>query len=131
MKKITKFLWNVMCEHVFNDLKKWFMIALILTHFNSDFECILKADLFNHVQKDMLSQYNKDDMLHSIVFFSQKLNAAESNYEIYNKELLTIIQCFEQWQSELKESMFSMKILTDHKNLQYFIITKQLTHKQT
>ena len=85
-----------MCEHVFNNLKKQFMIILILAHFNSDFECILEVDSFNHAQKDVLSQYNKNSMLHSIVFFSQKLNAAESNYEIYNKKLLTIIQCFEQ-----------------------------------
>ena len=81
---------------MFNDLKKQFMTASILAHFNSDLECILKTDSFNHAQKDVLSQYNKNDMLYSIVFFSQKLNAAELNYKIYNKKLLVIIQCFEQ-----------------------------------
>ena len=67
------------------------MIALILAHFDSDFECVLKADSSDHVQKDVLSQYNKNNMLCSIVFFSQKLNAVESNYKIYNKKLLAII----------------------------------------
>ena len=66
-------------------------IVLILAHFNSDLECIFEADSFNHVQKNVLLQYDKNNMLHSIVFFSQKLNAVESNYEIYNKKLLTII----------------------------------------
>ena len=83
-----------MYECAFNDLKKQFMIVLILAHFNSDFECILKADSSDHAQKDVLLQYDKNDMLYSIVFFLWKLNAAESNYEIYNKELLAIIQCF-------------------------------------
>ena len=69
---------------------------LILVHFNSDLECIFKADLSNHVQEDVLSQYDKNSMLHSVVYFSQKLNAAESNYKIYDKELFAIIQCFEQ-----------------------------------
>ena len=67
------------------------MIELIFTHFNSDFKCVLEADLFNHTQKDVLLQYDKNDMLHSIIFFSQKLNAAELNYKIYDKKLFMII----------------------------------------
>ena len=42
-------------EHIFNDLKKWFMIILILAHFDSDLECVLEADLSDHVQKNVLS----------------------------------------------------------------------------
>ena len=67
------------------------MIASILTHFNSNLECVLEANSFNHAQRNVLLQYDKNDILHLIVFFSQKLNAAESNYEIYDKKLLTII----------------------------------------
>ena len=94
IKKIMKFLWDITCEHVFNNLKKWFIIALILAHFDSDLECLLEVNLSDHAQKDVLSQYDKNDVLHSIIFFSWKLNAAESNYKIYDKELLAIIQCF-------------------------------------
>ena len=78
-------------------MKKWFMIALILAHFDSDFECVLEADLSDHTQEDVLLQYDKNDVLCSVVFFSWKLNAAELNYKIYDKKLLTIIQYFEQW----------------------------------
>lgn len=55
----------------------------------------------------------------------------ECNYEIYNKKLLIIIQCFEQWWSELEETDLSVKILTDHKSLEYFMKTKKLTQCQT
>ena len=95
IKKIIKFLWNIMCECVFNNLKKWFMMMLIFIYFDFNLKCVLEADLFDHVQKDMLSQYDKNDMLCSIVFFSWKLNAAESNYKIYDKKLFMIIWCFE------------------------------------
>ena len=71
------------------------MTASIFAHFNSDLECILKADLSDHAQKNVLSQYDKNNILCLIVFFLQKLNAAELNYKIYNKKLLIIIQCFE------------------------------------
>ena len=131
IKKDTKFLWDVKCKHVFNDLKNWFMTVSILAHFDSDFKCVLKTDLSDHALESVLLEYDENDILHSVTYFSQKLNITESNYEIYNKELLTIIQCFEQWQSELKESAFLIQVLINHKNLQYFMITKQLTHWQT
>ena len=67
------------------------MTVLILTYFDSDLECVLKADSSDHAQKDVLLQYDKNDMLCSIAFFSQKLNAAELNYKIYDKKLLAII----------------------------------------
>ena len=72
------------------------MIVSILAYFDSDFECVLEADSSDHTQKDMLSQYDKNDVLCLIIFFLRKLNAAELNYEIYNKKLLMIIKCFEQ-----------------------------------
>jgi len=43
---------------------------LILAHFNSDLEYVFEADLSDHAQKDVLLQYNKDDVLCSIIFFS-------------------------------------------------------------
>ena len=50
-----KFTWNIICEHTFNDLKKWFMIASILAHFNLNFECVFEADLSDHAQEDVLT----------------------------------------------------------------------------
>ena len=46
------------------------MIVLILAYFDSDFEYVLKADLSDHAQENVLSQYDKNDVLHSVVFFS-------------------------------------------------------------
>ena len=78
-------------------MKKQFTTASILAYFDSDFECIFEADLLNHTQEDVLLQYDKNNVLYLVAYFSQKLNTVELNYKIYNKELLTIIQCFEQW----------------------------------
>ena len=67
------------------------MITSILAYFDSDFECVFEVDSSNHTQEDVLSQYDKNDILCSVVYFSQKLNAAKSNYKIYDKKLLIII----------------------------------------
>jgi hypothetical protein len=75
----------------------------------------------------------ENDELHSMTFFSKNLASIECNYEIYDKELLIIIRCFEQWRLELlfTESNVSVKMLIDHKNLKYFMFTKQLNRKQS
>ena len=57
---------------------------------------IIKADLSNYVTGGILSQYNKDGVLYSVIYFLKWLNSAECNYEIYNKELLAIIRYFKQ-----------------------------------
>jgi hypothetical protein len=71
-------------------------------------------------------QYNKNGELYLVVFFflKKKLASAELNYKIYNKELLVIVKYFKQWRPKLKGLLFLIYILTDHKNLQYFIIIK-------
>ena len=103
---------------------------MIFTYFNPDFKYIVKIDLSNYVLGGVLLQYNKNSKLYLVTFFSQKLAPAESNYEIYNKELLVIVRCFKQWRLELKGSLFLIYMLTDYKNLQYFITIKQLTQCQ-
>jgi RNase H-like domain found in reverse transcriptase len=91
---------------------------------------VVEADSSNYVTRGILSQYNKDRVLHPIAYFSKQLSPAKYNYKIYNKELLAIIRCFEQWQPKLEGAGFPIKVFSDHKNLQYFTIIKQLSHRQ-
>ena len=69
-------------------------------------------------------------VLRPVAYFSKKLTPTECNYIIYNKELLTIVKNFEIWHSELASAADQMKVYTDHRNLKYFITTKQLNWQQ-
>jgi hypothetical protein len=66
----------------------------------------------------------KNKEFHLVTFFFKNFVSIECNYEIYDKELLIIVQCFEQWESELLfiESNVLVKILIDYKNLEYFML---------
>ena len=64
---------------------------LILAYFNLNLKCVLEVDLSDHAQENVLLQYDKNDILWSIAYFSWKLNMIKLNYEIYDKELLAII----------------------------------------
>ena len=54
-KKIVKFVQNMTCEYIFNNLKKQFTTTLILTHFDPNLECVLETNLSDHAQEDVLS----------------------------------------------------------------------------
>jgi len=67
----------------------------ILRHFDQTCETILKTDSFDYVNGEVLSQYDDEEVLHSIAFYSKNMSSAECNYEIYDKKLLIIIRAFE------------------------------------
>jgi hypothetical protein len=102
----------------------------VLKHFDSIREAILKTDFLNYVNDEVLSQYDDEDILHSMIFYSKNMILAECNYEIYDKELLIIIRYLKHWRSELKCTDILIKIFIDHLNLKYFMIIKELTRWQ-
>ena len=127
IKKSTIFHWTPKYQKSFELLKEGFTIALVLPHFDFEKECILKTDSSDNISTGIFSQYTDDGLLHLVAFFSCKHLSQEINYEIYVKDLLAIIKFFEKWCSMLEEAGLPIKILTNHKNLQYFISTKQLS----
>jgi len=75
-------------------MKKRMTEASILRHFDQNRKTILEIDSFDYVNNDILSQYDDEETLHSIIYYSKNLSLAECNYEIYDKKLLAIIQAF-------------------------------------
>ena len=94
--KNVAFEWFSECEDAFNTLKRAFTSDVILHHYNSDLKLVMKTDASDYVSEGILSQYNENDILHSVVFFFKKHSPAEYNYEIYNKELMAIICTFKE-----------------------------------
>ncbi len=72
-------------------MKRCMTETFILRHFDQTCDFILEINLFNYINDEVLSQYDDEDVLHSIVFYNKNMFSAECNYEIYNKELLIII----------------------------------------
>ena len=50
----------------------------------------------DYIVARVLSQKNNKGVLYLVAYFSKKISSAEYNYEIYDKELLAIIRCFEE-----------------------------------
>ena len=79
----------------------------------------------------VLSQCSaEDDKWHPVAFFSKALTPVERNYEIHDKEMLAIIQALQEWRHFAEGAEHRFEILTDHKNLEYFMSAKQLNCRQ-
>ncbi len=102
----------------------------ILRHFDQTHETILKTDSFNYVNDEVLSQYDDEEVLHSIAFYSKNMSSAECNYERYDKKLLIIIQAFEHWRLELKLTDISIKMFIDHQAFISLMKDKKLSWQQ-
>ena len=117
-------------EQAFELLKVAFTTAPTLAHFDPDYETWLETDASDYVVAAILSQKGSDGIIRPVAYLSQKMTAPECNYEIYDKELLAIVRAFEEWKPELAGTENPVKVLTDHKNLEYFMSTKVLNRRQ-
>ena len=58
------------------------------------------------------------------------LNKTERNYQIYDKEMLAIIQVLDEWRQYLLGAKLPFEIWMDHKNLEYFRQPQKLNRRQ-
>ena len=115
IRKNTKWIWTKEREESFLKLQQEFSRDQFLQSFKEDKETIIKTDAFNIIIAGVLQQERK-----LIAFYSKWLLPAEQNYTITEKEMLAVIQEVKTWRHYLKEIKRVVKILTDHKNLEYF-----------
>ena len=124
------FEWDQACQTIFDHMKKWMTEVFILRHFDQNRKTILETDSFDYVNDDILSQYDDEETLHSMIYYSKNLSLAECNYEIYDKKLLAIIRAFKHWWSELKLTELFIKMFTDHQALTSLMKDKELSRRQ-
>jgi hypothetical protein len=103
-------------------------------YFQPELPIRVETDALGYAISAILSQPYRDGPKGTkwkpIAFFSRKMIAAERNYDMYNGELLAIIEVFKAWRYYLEGSQHKIKIYTDHKNLCWFLSTKHLTQRQ-
>ena len=113
-------------SEIFETLKKVFMTAFVFRHFNSIKFSKVKIDAFDKIIETILSQQNENDHWHSVVYLFRKMISTKNNYEIYDKELLIIIDVFKHWCHYFEKVRHEMLVLTNHNNFRKFMKTTRL-----
>ena len=91
---------------------------------------IIKTDTPDFAIGAVLSQRDKENRLHPVVFHSRKFQPAEINYEIHDKDLLTVVDTFKHWRRYCEGATHQVQVYSDHQNLEYFTTTKVLNRQQ-
>ena len=129
-RKDEPWKWADEQQKAFDQLREAITSTPILVHPDRNKPFRLEADSSNFATGAVLSQLCDDDKWHPIGFISKSLNEAERNYEIYDKELLAIIRGLQEFRHLLEGAQHRIEILTDHRNLEYFMTAKSLNRRQ-
>jgi hypothetical protein len=127
-RKDTKFIWGEEQQQSFQQLKTAFLSDETLVAFDPDKRTVVECDSSGHALGGTLSQEQEDGTLRTVAYLSKKFNPHESNYPIHDKELLAVVRCLEEWDSELRGTK-EFEVITDHKNLEYFTYKQKLTER--
>jgi hypothetical protein len=80
----------------------------------------LEVDASGFAMGAVLLQKKEDGKKHPIAYYSKTLSTAERNYDIYDLELLAIVNALDHWRPYLAGSPHKIIIYSDHQNLLYW-----------
>ncbi|KAJ1330712.1 hypothetical protein BSLG_009164 [Batrachochytrium salamandrivorans] len=129
-KKVRELQVFLEQEASFKRLKDAFARPGFLAHPNDEQPFILETDASDFAISGVLHQHDQSNTLRPVAFYSRQMNNAERNYDIYDKELLAVVESFKHWRHLLQGGLHPVTVLCDHKNLEYFMSTKKLTRRQ-
>ncbi|MPV02328.1 hypothetical protein FVA96_24335, partial [Escherichia coli] len=125
------FRWSPAADSAFQTLKSRFTSAPILRMPDPERQFVVEVDASDVGVGAVLSQRAADDQkLHPCAFFSRRLNPAERNYDIGNRELLAVKAALEEWRHWLEGAKQPFLVWADHKNLEYIRTARRLNSRQ-
>ncbi|GJP49851.1 hypothetical protein CLOM_g9009 [Closterium sp. NIES-68] len=116
LRKGTLFEWGERQQTAFDELRNFLTSAPVLRIADPSrpFEVLTDASDFA-IGAILLQDFG--DGLQPIAYESRKLQAAERNYPVHDKEMLAIVHAFKVWRCYLTGA--DVTVRTDHKSLQY------------
>lgn len=106
------------------------MSSPVLAIYDPSRETRIEVDASGYATGGVLSQKQDDDKWHPVAYRSHGMDPAQCNYEIYDKEMLAIIEALEEWRHYLEGLPSTFEIISDHKNLEYWKTAQNFTRRQ-
>ncbi len=114
----SEFIWDLKCQHAFEELKKVLIDSPILSYPRTEGKFILDTDASNIGIGSVLSQM-QDGQERVIAYFSKVLSKPERNYCVTRRELLAVIKSVEHFRKYLYGRKFLLR--TDHSALVWLL----------
>jgi hypothetical protein len=129
-RKDVKWVWQKKHQEAFEELKGKVTSAPLLVQPDVARPFKLETDASDYATGAVLSQLCEDEKWRPVAFLSKSLNDAERNYQIYDKELLSVIRALKEWRYLLEGATHPIEIYNDHRNLTYFMGAQDLNRRQ-
>src|SRR5258707_9364735 len=114
----------------FLKLKDAFTTTPLLAHHDPTLLIFLFTDASDFAISGIPHQCDKDGNLHPLAYYSRKLSESEINYSVHDKEMLGIMESQREFRPWLAGSDLPISVISDHKNLEYFMNLQCLNHRQ-
>jgi hypothetical protein len=114
----------------FDELKQRICKSPVLRHADATQRFVLETDASDYAYGVVLSQKGEDRKFHPVAFYSKSMTLAEQNYRISDKEALAIIKALQHWRHWLEGTAEPIRIITNHRNLEYFNNPHPLNRRQ-
>ena len=92
-----KWEWTEKKQHAFNELRRKLTTAPVMVHFNPEAPTKIEIDASKYLCPGILSQQYKDGKWRPVAYRSNTMQDAECNYDIYDKELLAVVQALKEF----------------------------------
>ncbi|KAH7551149.1 reverse transcriptase [Bipolaris maydis] len=129
-KKGNRFQWEQEHQEAFERIKQIFLEAPVLEMYSPQRPTRVETDASDYALGAVLSQQCTDKKWRPVFYHSRKFSGAELNYDVHDKELLGVVDAFEQWEVYLLGLPDTIEVFTDHQNLTSFMTTKKLNRRQ-
>jgi hypothetical protein len=127
--------WPEDVRNAFLEIKSKFTEAPLLQHFDPTKPIIVLTDASDFAMAAILLQPQTSELATEghwkpVAFWSKKFQGPSVRWHTHDKELSAIVESFRQWRHYLEHAPSTIRVLSDHNNLKYFMTTKELSPKQ-
>jgi len=129
-KKDVKWEWGDKEQAAIDQLRQKLCSTPVLTYFKPGRPLHVVTDASQYVCLGILSQHDEYGKWRPIAYRAKAMAPAECNYNVHDKDLLSILQALKASRRYLQGSGQHSKVLPDHNNLTRFTTTKELTNRQ-
>ena len=109
LKGKKEWKWKEEHQKAFEELKEKITSQPVLSLPKREGKFRVETDVLGHTIGGVLSQ-EQDGKWKPIAFLSRTMQPAERNYEIYNKELLVIVEALTKWRQYLLDTKESFEV---------------------
>jgi hypothetical protein len=122
-KRFRPIIWTVQCQAAFEQLKADLTTGPVLIQPDESRAYTIETDASEWAIGYALMQLGDDSKLHPVAYDGRKLNGAEINYPVHEKELLAIKEALRTWTAYVQNGQVTT-IVTDHESLKYLNTTR-------